>query len=257
MSNSQMPGGDPSATPPSSPPEAWAEDATVVIPSAPFAAPPGSDPSPFDAPPPANPLPPTSDPYGAPPAGPPEAPPWASGPSQGAPYQAAPYGAGPPPGLGVGATYGSVPPPGYIPSNPYAGTPYDVAPQGPYGAAPYGYGGLPTQTRTGIAVASLVCGIVGLVIALVPFFGLVGGLFALVAVPLGFIGLGAAKRQGGAGRGLAIGGIITGALAIVVCVAWFALIFVVGSTAEEDPYYYTEPMDGVCDEDRVWDDPDC
>jgi hypothetical protein len=119
------------------------------------------------------------------------------------------------------------------------------------------YGELRATPRTGIAVGSLVCGIVGLVIALVPVFGLVGGLLALVAIPLGFIGLGAAKRQGGAGKGLAIGGIVTGVLTILVCVAWIALIAAVGTTTEDDPIYYEEPMDGFCDEDRLWEDPDC
>lgn len=274
MSNPEPPGGDPSSAP-SSPPEAWAEDPTVVVAPTPFPAPPGSDPSPFDAPapPPANPLPPSTDPFSALPPGVSDAPPWTSGAGAGQPpYQAPPFGAAPPPGLGAGPPYGSVPPPGYVPTNPYAGTPYDAAPPpaapfgaAPFGAVPYGggpygavpYGGIAAPARTGIAVGSLVCGVVGLVVALVPIFGLVGGLFALVAIPLGFIGLGAAKRQGGAGRGLAIGGIVTGGLAIVVCLAWLALLFLVGTTVEEDPYYNSEPMDGFCETDRYWEDPDC
>ena len=57
---------------------------------------------------------------------------------------------------------------------------------------------------------------------------------------------------------MAIGGIVTGALAILVCIAWTFLFVLAGNTVEEDPGgYNTDPVDGVCNDDRYWQDPDC
>src|SRR5687767_13582431 len=74
--------------------------------------------------------------------------------------------------------------------------------------------------RKGLAIASLVLGIVG-----VPTLGL-GGVGALLGIVLGAAALvkaGRAPRQYG-GRGMAIAGIVLSAISVVVMPIWFATV---------------------------------
>lgn len=93
------------------------------------------------------------------------------------------------------------PPPGYPapPPMPYAG-------QAPPPAAP----------RNGLGVAALVVAIIGLLVAWIPFFGLLGIVLGIAAVILGFIGRGRAKRGEANNGGVALAGILLGILAVVV-----------------------------------------
>jgi hypothetical protein len=81
----------------------------------------------------------------------------------------------------------------------------------PYGTDPYGTAP-PRSLPTGLAVASLVLGILGLAGSVL----VIGGLLGLVALILGIVALGKIKRGEAGGRGMALGGIITGILAMLV-----------------------------------------
>ncbi len=70
----------------------------------------------------------------------------------------------------------------------------------------------PSGPRNGMGTAALVLGIIGLVLALV----VLGGLLGIVAVILGIVALGRVRRGEANNRGVAIAGIVTGALAIVL-----------------------------------------
>lgn len=72
----------------------------------------------------------------------------------------------------------------------------------------------------GLAVASLILGIVGIFTS----FLLFGALLGLVALILGFVALGKVKRGEADGRGLAIGGIITGVLAMLLTLLLVATV---------------------------------
>ena len=85
-----------------------------------------------------------------------------------------------------------------------------------------GGGSYGRELPKGLAIASLLLGIAGIVTA----FLLFGGLLGLVALILGFVALGKAKRGEAGGRGLAIGGIVTGAIALLLAIL---LAVVVGS----------------------------
>jgi hypothetical protein len=126
------------------------------------------------------------DPFAPPPGPPPPLPPGQEPP---------PVWGGPPPGYGP-------PPPGYGPPPPG------------YGPPPPGYGGWgPPQRRTnGLAIASMVCGIVGC------FYGIP----AIVAIVLGFVARNQIKQSHQEGKGMALAGIILG-------FSWIALgiIFIV------------------------------
>ena len=101
---------------------------------------------------------------------------------------------GPPTGSGPG---GLQPPPGY-------GSPPGYQ---PYGFAPVGQ----QPPKSGMAIASLVCSLAGIVACGIP---------AVLGVIFGFVGLSQTKDGARSGRGMAVAGLVIG---IVVVLLWGAL----------------------------------
>ncbi len=138
------------------------------------------------------------------------------------------FGSPPPPPSGG---YGAPPPaPGGFGAPPPA--PGGYPPPGGYGAP--GYGAPAANPTNGMAIAALVCGILSL-FCLFPL--------GFVGVGLGVAGLGKAKKTGGSGKGLAIGGIVTGAIGILATLAFVALIIFGGNS---DGGINSDPSDGIC-----------
>ncbi len=153
-----------------------------------------------------------------------EQPPGQPGYGQQPPYGQPAYGQQPPygqPGYGQ-AGYGQQPPygqPGYGQQSPYG--------QGGYGQPGYGqpgYGYAPSTPNNGKATASLITGIVTLVLSFCPGFGLIG----IVAIVLGSKARGEIRDSGGrqGGDSMALAGIVTGALAVLVAVALLVVIII-------------------------------
>jgi hypothetical protein len=166
--------------------------------------------------------------------GPPPAPP--AGPGQPAP--ANPWGAPPPPAGQWGAQDQPPPPPppGSPPqqsaSNPYAppapyGPPGAYAPPGAgqYGQypAPYPPSGFHAPSTNGLAIASLVLGLVGWVPC---------GVGSILAVVFGFVARTQIRNSQGrqGGEGLAVAGIVLGFLAIALWIALFVIGTISNST---------------------------
>ena len=131
------------------------------------------------------------------PPGNPDFPPSAPFPSAGGPQYPYPY----PPG-----------PPGPYQGGPYPGGPY----QGGYPPPPMSYGdyyqGPPAAPKNGMGVAALVIAIIALVLS----FTVIGGIIlGPAAVILGFIGRGRVKRREADNGGIALAGIILGAVSII------------------------------------------
>ena len=124
-----------------------------------------------------------------------------------------PYGQHTP--YGQQTPYGQPPPP-----DPYAGGGYQQPPayQPPLAPDPYGYpvqygaSGVAGQRNNGLAVASMICGIAGLVL----MCGMIGFLPAAAGVILGFVARSQINQSGGVagGSGMALAGIITGGIAV-------------------------------------------
>jgi hypothetical protein len=74
--------------------------------------------------------------------------------------------------------------------------------------------GHPRPTANGLGVAALVIGVISLPFSLV----VVGGFFGLVAVVLGFLARGRAKRGEADNPGVALAGILTGGLAVLIAI---------------------------------------
>lgn len=111
------------------------------------------------------------------------------------------------------------PQPTYPPA-PYPPAPYPPAPYPPgyqqfapvYPPAPYARYPQPA-TRNGLAIASLVCSVLGLCC----------GIGSLVGIGLGIAGLNQAQQLG-TGRRLSIAGIVIGALGVLVAIGWLIVI---------------------------------
>ncbi len=67
----------------------------------------------------------------------------------------------------------------------------------------------------------------------------------------------AAKQPDRGGRGLAIGGIVTGALAILASIAFVLAVFVLADSSGDLSEINSDPSDGFCDQGRYLQDPDC
>ena len=78
-----------------------------------------------------------------------------------------------------------------------------------------------------MAVASFVVGLVSLGLAWVPFVFVLAGAGAITAIVFGIIGVRAASRADGFGRGYAVAGIVLSVVAAVVCVVGFIFTRVV------------------------------
>lgn len=89
--------------------------------------------------------------------------------------------------------------------------------------------GVPGQTN-GLAIAGMVCGILGLVLFWFPYLGIVLGILGLV---FGVLGRNRATQLGGVGQGMALAGIVTGAVAVLVGILWIVFIISQADEAEE------------------------
>lgn len=78
------------------------------------------------------------------------------------------------------------------------------------------------QPTNGLAIASMICGIVGLMSMCVYGFGAIGGILAII---FGHIARGQIRRGQGQGDGMAVAGLIMGYIAVGL-VAVFVVIFV-------------------------------
>src|ERR1019366_1416763 len=103
---------------------------------------------------------------------------------------------------------GSYPmPPGVYPPPPPYGAP------DPYAQAP---------TGNGYAVTALVLGLISLILS---WFPGVDWVLAALAIIFGAVGISTAGRRGGAGRGMAIAGLVLGVVAAVLGIIFWEVIY--------------------------------
>ena len=106
----------------------------------------------------------------------------------------------------------SQPPPGQPYPYPAPPHPYYPPPSHPYGTSPPGapYPYVQAPPTNALAITSFVMGIVAIVLCWIPVFDLV---LSVPAFILGILGLSKANQTGGSGKGLAIAGLVLGAIA--------------------------------------------
>lgn len=87
-------------------------------------------------------------------------------------------------------------------------------PQQPIGSS--GAAGYPQKPRNGLGIAALIVGILA-ILAIITIFG--GPILGIIAIILGIIGRGRAKKGEATNGGMATAGIVLGAIAIVASIA--------------------------------------
>lgn len=150
-----------------------------------------------------------------------------------------------PPGPGYWkASDGNWYPPESLPASP--------VPPPPNYSAVYGSPVAGMAPSNGMATAAMVLGIVGICLF---WLAGIGALLGILAVIFGAIGLSKANATPGQPlKGRAKAGLITGVVAIVAGVAFFALVV---SAVDDLEDINTDPSDGFCNTDRFLQDPDC
>ncbi|HEY7052240.1 MAG TPA: DUF4190 domain-containing protein [Mycobacterium sp.] len=106
-------------------------------------------------------------------------------------------------------------PPGNYPPPPPEGYPPPPPPQGGFPPPP-GYGAAPATGTSGLAIASLVCSVVGVFCS---------GILSIVGIVLGFVALNQIKQTGQGGKGMAQAGIIVGIISLVLGVILAVIYF--------------------------------
>jgi len=108
-------------------------------------------------------------------------------------------------------------------------------PGGPPYQGPPPHQGPPGRRATnGLAIAALVCGIIGVVAGLIPFLFFLAFILGVLALVFGLVGRGTAKRREGAGSKQAIAGAILGGVAVILgIVGVVILVNVINDTDEK------------------------
>lgn len=100
------------------------------------------------------------------------------------------------------------------PAGEPAGPPPQQGPPAWQGQQQFGMPPVPAGNRNGLGTAALVLG----VLSLVTWFLFIGGVFGIVAVVLGVLGRGRARRGEASNGGMALAGLITGAVGILLTI---------------------------------------
>jgi hypothetical protein len=115
------------------------------------------------------------------------------------------------------------------------------------GAPAWQGGGGQARGTDGVAVAAMIVGILALLVSWIPILGAIGGIVALV---LGLVGRSRIKKSGAGGNGMAVTGIATGAVAIVINIAIIAFFVFAGDGFFEEFGSYVECVEETGDEAR-------
>lgn len=156
----------------------------------------------------------------------------------GQPYPSTP-GSGPDYGQPYPSTQGSGP--DYGQSSP-SGSPYP--PSSP------GYGGPQQPPKNGLGIAALVLGILAIATAL--FGGFPGIILGILAIIFGAVGMGRAKKGRATNRGMALAGLITGVIGLVIgaLILYFAIRVAVDCADQVGPDPSQSEID-ACVQDTV------
>ena len=139
----------------------------------------------------------------------------------------------------------------YIPAQqPQQQTPNFNLPGGGAWAAPQQVVVTNASKSPGMAISSLILGVGAFFVALIPVVGLASIPFAIVGVCLGIAGI-MRSLKGFEGRGLSIAGLVAGLAALFVSAIY---LFAFGSAASQVD---ADPSNGVCNTERILQDPDC
>lgn len=90
---------------------------------------------------------------------------------------------------------------------------------------PQQYAPAPPQPKNGLAIAALCCGLVGILVGLIPLMWIAAGALAILAIVFGIVGIRRVGRREATNRGTAIAGLIAGVAAAGMAIAGIAIFF--------------------------------
>jgi hypothetical protein len=90
------------------------------------------------------------------------------------------------------------------------------------------------QQRNGLGIAALILGIIGALSGLIPILFWLGGILGVIGLILGFVGRGRAKRGEATNGTMALWGIITSAVALVLSIVGLVIVIGAFEELEED-----------------------
>ena len=116
------------------------------------------------------------------------------------------------------------------------------------GYTPYAQGMVQATSTNGLAIASMVLGIL--------WIYWIGSILALV---FGYVAKGQIDRAAGrqTGRGMAIAGIVLGWIGVGTLALFIVFAVAFRDSVDDFDDINTDPSDGFCNEDRYYQDPDC
>ncbi|MCD0446776.1 hypothetical protein LO763_24460 [Glycomyces sp. A-F 0318] len=97
---------------------------------------------------------------------------------------------------------------------------------------------MPVKQGNGFGVTALVLGIIGIVLAVIPFLNIVGIVLGVLALIFGVVALATAGKRNGKGRGTGGAGLVLGVLAVGVAIV--INIMVVNAVQDTVDQYYDE-----------------
>jgi len=127
----------------------------------------------------------------------------------------------------------------------YPPPPQNQPPGYPPPGGPPAYGRPP---KNGMGTAALVLGILGFLAAITLIFFFFGIIFGIVAIVLGLIGRGRAKRGEATNKGAATAGLITGILALILGIA---VPVIVATVFDDDINNFSDCIDDAGGEDAT------
>ena len=122
-------------------------------------------------------------------------------------------------------------PPPPPPDSPYQ--PYPLVQQAP---------------RNGLGIAALVLGIIGVVVGIIPFLFWLAVILGVIGLIFGFIGRGRANRGEATNGTMALWGIITSAVAVVLSIVGLVILLGVVADLDEEAAVETESTDSATTE---------
>lgn len=87
-----------------------------------------------------------------------------------------------------------------------------------------GYATAESRGNNGTGVASLCCGLAGILLGLMPILFQASGALGIIAIVLGFIGAHRASHGRASNHGVAIGGLVTGILALGLAIYGLSIV---------------------------------
>lgn len=99
-------------------------------------------------------------------------------------------------------------------------------PQGSqYGYSPVSQGYPAVAPGNGLGITGGVCGIVAVALCWIPFVDYISIVLGALAIIFGAIGVRHANEHGGGGKGMAVTGIVTGIVAVVITILFLAVVY--------------------------------